>query len=174
VEAERVRREAVSFDDAVKPQLDVDLRAGLSGGDRDFGESAVLDQPDFRAGIVFRKPLGNLAAQKRSAANTLRSKQILAQRDRLELDLRTSIDSFALQQGILLQMLELNDLQIQLAEKQKVAELEQYIQAKSPLTFVLQAQDAVAAAEVSKAQTAANFHKVGLEMRALLDQLLPE
>lgn len=173
VEAERVRREALSLDDAVKPQLDVDLRAGLSGGDPDFIDSAALDQPDFRAGIVFRKPLGNLTAKKRAEANVLRSKQILAQRDRVALDLRSALDSFALQQGILLQMLELNQLQIQLAEKQQQAELEQYIQAKSPLTFVLQAQDAVAAAETTRAQTAARFHKVGLEMRALLDQLLP-
>ena len=173
IEAERIGREGASLDDAVKPQLDLDLRGGLSGGDDTFGESAKLDQPDFRAGVVYRVPLGNRAAKKSQEANWLRAKQTMAKRAELALELRTALDSFQLQQRILARMLDLNDLQIGVAQKQETAEREQWLQAKAPLTFVLQAQDAVAAAEVRKAQTAASYQKVVLELRALLDALLP-
>jgi len=173
IEAERLARESRTLDDAVKPQLDLDLRGGLSGGDDTFGESAKLDQPDFRAGVVYRVPLGNRSAKKSQEANLLRAQQTQANREVLALELRTSIDSFQLQQRTLARMLELNDRQIGLAEKQENAEKQQWIQAKSPLTFVLQAQDAVAAAQVRKAQTAAAYQKVVLELRALFDALLP-
>ena len=171
IEAQRLLREAEALDDAARPRLDLDLSAGLSGGDDTFGESASLDQPNARAALVLRYPLGNRVARKRVEINRLQREQTLAELERTGVQLSATVRAIEVRLRQLARLMQLNAEQIDLAQQSTEEELEQYKQGRSPLTFVIQSQDAEAAAETLRVRTAATYQQLRLEHRALLDRL---
>lgn len=172
-EADRLLREAAGLVDSERAQLDLDLSAGLSGGDATFGESASLDQPSARAALVFRYPLGNRVAKKQVEINRLQREQVIAQMEQTAMQLASSIGVLETQLTQTIELLALSAAQIELARERTEEELEQYRQGRSSLAFVIQSQDAEATAEVLHLRTAVGFQKLRLEHEALLDRLLP-
>ena len=70
------------------------------------------------------------------------------------------------------QVLTLNVGQIETARQRTQAELDRYNQGRGDLTFVLQGQDNEERAALSYAENAANYHRLNLQIRALMDELL--
>jgi outer membrane protein TolC len=173
----RVRREQFvrareAFADIVRPQLSVNVGAGLQGGDEDFGDSLHLDQPDAFVSLEFRYPFGNRTAKADLERTTLKIAEIDEEIGSIELDLEASSRNILIQIGDLKEVLQLNRDQMESAEKKTEEELKLYNQGRGQLTFVIQSRDNQRNAELIYARNAASYHNLILQYLALADELL--
>ena len=172
-EMDRLKKQARGLEDQARPKLDLVLGGGLAGGDTTFGDAASLDQPNAQVALSFQYPLGNHGVEAQQEANRLTLKKTALDREKIKLQLTAGLQSLDVQLTELRKVIEVNGKQIEAARKRAREEQRQYELGQSPLTFVLQSRDAEAAAENQRAQNAATYHKLLLERRALLDQILP-
>ena len=173
IDAMRLRREGADATRA--PSLDLDLGLGLRGGDRDDAAAAwELDAPDASVALVFRQALGAGRAEAETEAADLSLRRLHHRRQEVELDLRAEVARRRAQLHGLADALALHDEQVEAAEEAEAAERELYREGRSPLTFVLEAQDATEAARRARIETGARYHTVLLRYREVVDDLLTE
>jgi hypothetical protein len=91
-----------------------------------------------------------------------------------ELQLESALRGLLVQLKELHRVLEIDRAQIQAAEEKAKEELKLYNRGRGQLTFVIQAQDAVARARANYADNAASYQKLHLRYRELVDQLLTD
>jgi outer membrane protein TolC len=172
VRQDQLEENLEGFKEIGEPTLDLGLGAGLKGGDRQFGESIVLDKPDFMASLLFTKPLGNTSAEADITRTELQIKQNRYQIEKTSLDLESSITNILIQLKELESVLRLNREEIDSANLRTEEETKLYNQGRSDLAFVIQSQDNVQNARLLYAENAANYHKLYLRYRELTDQIL--
>jgi hypothetical protein len=68
-------------------------------------------------------------------------------------------------------VLQLNQEQIESAERRTAEELKLYDQGRGELTFVIQSQDSEQAARLTYAVNALTYHKLLLQLQEITDQL---
>ena len=120
-----------------------------------------------------RVPLQNRTAKSQVAKTDLQLKQIQAQLHTISLNLESVVTNIYIQIQELEQVLTLNQEQIQSAKAKTEEELKLYNRGRGELTFVIQSQDSEQNAKLTYAQNALTYHRLILEYRALLDELLP-
>ncbi len=162
------------YADKAKPQLFLTIGAGLRGTDDELGTALETTDPDVLVSLDFRFPLGNQTARADIAQTELAVRQIEKEYEGASLDLEAGVRSLLISIGEMDKVLILNEEQIQSAQTKTHEEQRLYDQGRSDLTFVIQSQDGEAVAKLTYAENAALYHKLVLQYRALMDELLSQ
>lgn len=178
LETIEIRREQLSYlvggyAEAGRPQLFLNVAAGLQGGDEDLAESLEMDKPDVLVSLGFSYPLGNRAASSDISRAKLEVLQLEMESENVALELEASVRNLLIQINELEEVLTLNQDQIESAEAKTAEEQRLYNQGRGQLTFVIQSRDNEQQARLTYAQNAATYHQLILTYRALVDELLP-
>jgi outer membrane protein TolC len=156
----------------VRPELSLNLRGSLLGGDEDFANSLDVTQPDVTVGVELRYPFGNRTARANVDGARLRSRQLTKAIEEVELTLEAGLRNILVQTNELENVLANNVAQIETAKQRTEEELRLYNQGRGDLTFVIQSRDGEASAKLSYAENSAVYHTLVFQYRALTDRLL--
>ena len=173
-----IRREQLShlregFVEMSRPQLFLNVSAGLQEGDDGFGGSLLLDKPYLAVSLNFSYPLENRTARADIAKTDLQLRQIEKEIENVALDLKAGVRNLLIQIKELEKVLALNQEQIESAREKTQEELRLYNQGRGELTFVIQSRDNEENARLTYAQNGASYHKLILQYHSLMDKLLP-
>ncbi|MDH5638681.1 MAG: TolC family protein [Nitrospinota bacterium] len=169
----QVESQKMGASEAEKPRLDAVLQGGVKGGAQEFGDASQMDKPQAMAALVFSYPLGSTRARADIAKAALQRERINEERNNTLFDLRGALKNTLARINILEQALALDRERIKIAEEKTKAELKRYDQGRSELTFVIQSRDSEEAARLVHARDSANYHRLALVYRSLMDTLLP-
>ena len=173
----KIQREQLShllggYEEISKPQLFLNIGAGLTGGDEEFDRSLKLDNPDISVSLAFRFPLGNRIAKSDITETKLQFRQLDKEIENVTLDIEAAVRNILVQIKEMEEVLFLNKEQISSAKKKTFEENRMYNQGRGDLTFVIQSRDNEQNAKLTYAQNAAIYKKLILQYRALMDELL--
>ena len=157
-----------------RPQLFLNVGAGLQGGDDEFAGSLELDKPDMSVALLFRYPLENRTAQASIAKTDLEIQQLDQEIENIALDLEASVVNLLVFIKEMEKVLALNEEQITSAKAKTEEELNLYNQGRGDLTFVILGRDNEQQAKFTYAENAASYQKLILQYRALMDEFLIE
>jgi outer membrane protein TolC len=160
------------YQETKRPQLYLSVGAGLQGGNEEFTESFELDKPDVLVALDFRYPLGNHKARADISKTELEIKQLAEDIKNIELEFEAGIRQLLITIEKMEEVLELNKEQIASARVKTNEEIRLYNQGRNLLAIVIQSRDNEEQAKQTYAQNAATYHKLILEYRALMDELL--
>ncbi|MDH5678863.1 MAG: TolC family protein [Nitrospinota bacterium] len=169
----QVESQKMGASEAEKPRLDAVLQGGVKGGGAELGDSTQMDKPQALAALVFSYPLGATSARADIAKAALQQERISEERSSTLYDLQGALKNTLARITILEQALALDRERIKIAEEKTKAELKRYDQGRSELTFVIQSRDSEEAARLVHARDCADYHRLALVYRALMDTLLP-
>ncbi|MCD6163733.1 MAG: TolC family protein [candidate division Zixibacteria bacterium] len=155
-----------------KAQLDFNLSSALIEDDESYGKSYGIDNPNLYAGFKFTYPLGSRTSKSNVKRAKIEMMQLKADRQNTFIELESSIRGLLIQIGELEKVLELNQNQIESARERTAEELKVYKQGRGDMTFVIQSQDNEANARLTYLKNAVSYHKLVLQYKSLLDQLL--
>ena len=167
---ELVRR---GFDETAKPDLSLLAQLNTKNLDESFGKSLAMDKPDALVGLQFSVPLENRTAKYQVTKTDLQISQLQKQVDEVTLELSSALTHLHIQITELEEVLKLNEEQIESARQKTEEELKLYNQGRGDLTFVIQSRDNEEKAKLTYAQNSIFYHKLILQYRALMDELLP-
>jgi len=155
-----------------KAQLDFNLSSALIEDDESYSKSYGIDNPSLYAGFKFTYPLGSRTSKSDVKRTEIEILQLRADKQNAFLELESSIRSLLIQVEELEKVLELNKNQIESAKERTAEELKVYKQGRGDMTFVIQSQDNEANARLTYLKNAVTYHKLVLQYKSLLDQLL--
>jgi outer membrane protein TolC len=157
------------------PALDLAVDLNLRGGDRDaYHDAWNLRHPEAAVSLEFRQALGAHAADAAREGADLRLRRLEHEHHRARLALEAAIARQRTRLAGLADALVLHARQVDVAGRKAAAERDLYGEGRNQLNFVLQAQDAVAAARRAWYETAARYHRLVLVYRELTDRLLDD
>ena len=155
------------------PELDLQLGAGVLGGDRDLGSSFEMDHPELSVGLMFSHPLGARVATTQEEVATLEVRRLRRQRDYFLDELRSSVRATRHQLRRLHDVLVINHRALTLARDRAREEQALYRQGRQPLLFVIEAQDDVQRTRMTLLENATTYQAQLLLLWELVDELLP-
>lgn len=170
---EQIVRLEQGYDDIKKPELALNLRAALLGGDEDFTGSFEITNPDVGIGLVFSYPINNRTATADVEKTRLQIRQLELSIQNTQLSLEAAARTIIVRMRELRDVIDNNIEQISSNKKRTEEEIKLYTQGRNDLTFVIQSRDRVALSELEYAGNAAEYHHLLLQLRALSDELLP-
>ena len=170
---EQIVRLEQGYDDIKKPELALNLRAALLGGDEDFTGSFEMTNPDVGIGLVFSYPINNRTASADVEKTRLQIRQLELSIQNTQLSLEAAARTIIVRMRELRDVIDSNIEQISSNKKRTEEEIKLYTQGRNDLTFVIQSRDRVALSELEYAGNAAEYHHLLLQLRALSDELLP-
>ena len=162
------------YQEQVRPQLFLNVGAGLQGGDDQFGDALVLDKPDMAVSLMFQYPLENRAARTNVATATLEIDRLEKEIENVSLELESAAVNLLILIQELEKVLQLNREQIESAGAKTEEELDLYNQGRSDLTFVILSRDNEQQAKLTYAQNAASYQKLILQYHALMDEFFTD
>jgi outer membrane protein TolC len=162
----------LGFEETRKPQLSLLAQFNIKNADEKFGDALGMDKPDFIGGLQFSVPLEKRTAKSNIAKTDLQIAQLGQQREEFIISLVAALSNLYIQIEELKKILLLNQEQIESAKAKTAEELKLYNRGRVDLTFVIQSQDGEQNARLTYAVNALTYHKLLLEYRALMDQLL--
>ena len=161
------------FDETSKPNLSLLAQFNTKNLDESFGKSLAMDKPDALIGLQFSVPLEKRTSRHQVAKTGLQISQLQKQLDEVTLELSSALTHLHIQIKELEGVLHLNQEQIESAREKTEEELKLYNQGRGDLTFVIQSRDNEENAKLTYAQNSISYHKLILQYRTLLDELLP-
>jgi outer membrane protein TolC len=171
IESLEVRRDA--FAEQEKPSLDLYVQAGVSGPQDEFLDSLVIIHPQATVGLSYSPPSGleQVAAERALVRSEIErmEKEIEA----LEKTVETNVRSLLIQAAELEKIIQLNRELITSAEEKAAEEARLYGQGRNMLTNVIQSRDAVQNQKARLVDSFARYHRLIVQYRALMDELLP-
>ena len=160
------------MNERTKPQLYLNTQLALKSGDDEFGGSFGFDKSDAGIFLQFSYPLGNREAIAQVEKSNLQISRHDREVDGVILNLEAAAQNLMIQMEEMEKVLSLNEKQIETAFQKTMAEVKRYNQGRSDLTFVIQSQDSEEGARLSYAQNTATYHRLNLQLKALMDELL--
>ena len=167
-----LERQLRGYEEMTKPQLYLNAQLALQSGDSQFGDALGLDKSNLGISLQFSYPLGNRSARNRVRRTALRIRQVELAEKEVALNLEAKLQNLLIQLAELEKVLDLNQKQVETAKLKTREELKRYNQGRSDLTFTIQSQDSEERARLSYAQNAATYHRLNLQLKALMDELL--
>ena len=161
------------FDETSKPNLSLLAQFNTKRLDESFWTSLGMDKPDALIGLQLRLPLENRTAKHKLTQTDLQISQLEKQLEEVSLELSSALTHLHIQIKELEGVLQLNQEQIESAREKTEEELKLYNQGRGDLTFVIQSRDNEENAKLTHAQNSIFYHKLILQYRALMDELLP-
>lgn len=172
VRHEQLAREREGLAETKKPQLSLSLTAALQKGNTDFADSWTLDDPNLAAALGFSHPVKNRTAEADFLQTELEIRQLEKSMQGARLDLEARLRAIFIAIAELEKVLALNKERIDTALKRTREEERLYELGRNELQFVIQSRDQAAIAELTYAINAADYQKLVLQYRALMDELL--
>ncbi|MCP3678666.1 MAG: TolC family protein [Deltaproteobacteria bacterium] len=172
VRLDQLERRKQGFVESAKPQVDMNVSGGITGGDEDFSNSHDYNKPRYAAGLTFSYPLGNRRAKADITRTSLEKRFIGEELRSNRLALESALKNIMTHIRELEKVLAVDERRIRKAREKTEAELERYNQGRTELTFVIQSRDGEQNAQLIHARNAAVYHKLILRYRALMDELL--
>jgi outer membrane protein TolC len=160
------------YEEQSRPQLLLNLGAGLQGGDDQFGDALKLDKPDMSVSLVFQYPLENHSAQANISKTILEVDKLDQEIESISLDLESGMVNLLILIQEMEKVLQLNQEQIESSRAKTKEELELYNQGRGDLTFVILSRDSEQAAKLTYAGNAAAYQQLVLQYRGLVDEFL--
>ena len=173
IRQEQLSHQREGFVETARPQVLLNVGAGLQSGDAEFSDSAELDKPEVSVSLEFEYPLGNRTARADITKTDLQLQQLKEEIRNVELDLEARARNLLIQIKEMAKVLALNQEQIESAKAKTQEEIQLYNQGRGDLTFVIQSRDNEENAKLTYAQNGASYHKLILQYRNLVDELLP-
>jgi outer membrane protein TolC len=170
IEQLRARRNATSL--RTKPELNLEVSAGLYGGDDTFGESFFLDSPDASIGLVGRIPLDHPGVDAERRLFDAQIAQLSADIGRVQREVASAAGGLVTQLERLQGVIELSEAQLETALEKTEEEQLLYRQARVPLTTVIESQDEEQRIRLAVLQARARYHALAIQYRSLTDRLL--
>lgn len=167
-----IEHQRSGFVELAKPQLNLNLRAGLARGDDAIGSALLLDKPDYLVGLQFNYPLDNTTAKTNIQKMDLQILQVVDETRQAQLSLEAAARNLLVQIAELKKVMILNQDQMESSKLKTVEEIKLYNQGRGQLTFVIQSRDNEEKARFTYAQNAALYQNLVLQYRALIDDLL--
>lgn len=161
------------FDETSKPNLSLLAQFNTKSLDESFWTSLGMDKPDALIGLQLSLSLENRTAKHKITQADLQISQLEKQLEEVTLELSSALAHLHVQIKELEGVLQLNQEQIESAREKTQEELKLYNQGRGDLTFVIQSRDNEENAKLTHAQNSISYHKLLLQYRALLDELLP-
>ena len=169
-----LERQLRGYEEMTKPQLYLNTQLALKSGADKFDGAAGFDKTDLGVSLQFSYPLGNRSARNRVRRTALRIRQVELAEKEVALNLEAELQNLLIQLAELEKVLDLNQKQVETAKLKTREEIKRYNQGRSDLTFAIQSQDSEERARLIYAQNAATYQGLNLRLKALLDELLPE
>jgi len=162
------------YEEQGRPQLILNLGAGLQGGDDRFGDALKLDKPDMAVSLVLQYPLENHAAEANISKTVLEVDKLDQEIENISLDLESGAVNLLILIQEMEKVLQLNQEQIESSQARTKEELDLYNQGRGDLTFVILSRDSEQQAKLTYAGNAAAYQKLVLQYRGLVDEFLVE
>jgi outer membrane protein TolC len=172
IQVSRLGRMEEGLTEGVRPELSLNLRGALLGGDEDFSGSLGVTQPDVTVALELRYPFGNRTARANVDGARLQIRQLSKAVEEVEVTLEAGLRNILVQASELENVLTNNVAQIETAKQRTEEEIRLYDQGRGDLTFVIQSRDGEARAKLSYAENSAVYHTLVLQYQALTDRLL--
>jgi outer membrane protein TolC len=160
------------FVETSRPDMWLVAQLNTKNTDKSFGESFKMDKPDAAVSLQFSLPWENRAARSQIAETDLQVAKIEKQLDEITLGIESALTNLYIQLKEMEGVLGLNREQIESAKRKTEEEVNLYNQGRGDLTFVIQSRDNEQNAKLTYALNALTYHKLLIEYRALLDELL--
>jgi hypothetical protein len=169
---EQLRYQSTAFGEREKATLDLFLEAGIFGPEDAFADSLKIIHPQATIGLNYSPETGleQVAAERELINTTIR--QIEKEIEVLEKTVETNVTSLLIQAVELEKIIELNKQLIESADEKALEEARLYSQGRNMLTNVIQSRDSVQAQKVKLVDNFARYHRLIIQYRALMDQLL--
>jgi outer membrane protein TolC len=161
----------VGYEEMTRPQLFLNVGAGLAGGDSEFNNSLDITKPELTVSLSYRFPVGNRSAKVEVSEKKLALRQLDKDIESISLELEAAVRSVLIQILEMEKVLSLNKEQIESAKKKTKEETYLYNQGRGDLTFVIQSRDNEQNAELTYAQNAALYRTLVLQYESLVDEL---
>jgi outer membrane protein TolC len=170
---EQLRFQSGSFEEREKPTLDLFLEAGIYGPQEELSDSLRVIFPQATVGLRYSPPIGLEQVQSERVFIDTQIRQLQAEIASLEKTVETNVSSVLIQAAELEKIIELNRQLIDSAEEKAREEARLYNQGRNMLTNVIQSRDSVQAQRAKLVDSFARYHRLVIQYRALVDQLLP-
>ena len=168
----QLERRHQGLEELTRPQLNLVAQLAVKSGNEALDNSLKFDKTDAGLFLQFSYPLGNRGARADVQKSRLELRRNALESDEIMLDLEAGLRNLKIQIEELEKVMTLNEEQIKTARRKTAAELERYNSGRGELTFVIQSQDNEMAARLAYTRNAATYHALGLQLRALTDDLL--
>ncbi len=173
-QTELLNRRRESYIELNKPILNLDLGAGLHKADGEFAESWILDRPQISMSLLYVPNVGRSDIEADIRANELEMELLNSSIEQTAVSLEATARNLLVQIRNMEKVLELNREQIESSELRTAEEIKLWERGRGQLNFVIQSRDSEQNARFTYAQNAANYHKLVLQFRALMDELYTE
>jgi outer membrane protein TolC len=160
------------YEETAKPDLSVLVQLNTKELDESLGKSFKMDKSDAVIGFQFSFPIENRTAKSQIEKIDLQISQLEHQINELTLTLTSAITNLNIQLKEMENILVLNKEQIESSKERTKEELKLYNQGRGDLTFVIMSRDNEQNAKLTYASNALMYHKLSLDYKALMDELL--
>jgi outer membrane protein TolC len=167
----RLKQLQKSYLEKQKARLNLNLGAGIVGGNRYIEDSFDMHNPDLRISLKFSYPFGRKAGDIQEQKAQLQINQIAHQLASARLDLKSQLSNILIQIGELKNILDLNNKVIESAKMRMEEEQKLYEQGRGQLNFVIASRDNLQNAKLMRAENAARYHAFILQYYELSDKL---
>jgi len=161
------------YEEEVKADLSLVSSLGLKDADPSYSDSYGYNKPDVSVILKYSIPWGNKTVKSQIKQIDLQLEQINKQKEEVLISLISSLKNLYIQLTQLQTVLKLNEEQIESAKQKTEEELKLYNQGRNQMTFVIQSRDNEQNAKLNYLQNTVLYHKLMLQYRSLLDEVLP-
>jgi outer membrane protein TolC len=169
---EQLRFQSDAVGEREKSTLDLFLEAGIYGPQEKFVDSLRVIYPQATVGLSYSPATGLEQVESERLFIRTQIRQLEAEIEALEKTVETNVTSLLIQAADLEKIIELNRQLIDSAEEKAVEEARLYNQGRNMLTNVIQSRDNVQAQKARLVDSFARHHRLIIQYRALMDQLL--
>jgi outer membrane protein TolC len=169
---EQLRYQSTAFGEREKATLDLFLEAGIFGPEDAFADSLKIIHPQATIGLSYSPATGLEQVEADREFISTQIKQLEKEIEALEKTVETNVTSLLIQAAELVKIIELNKQLIESAEEKALEEARLYSQGRNMLTNVIQSRDSVQAQKAKLVDNFARYHRLIIQYRALMDQLL--
>ncbi|MCP4704205.1 MAG: TolC family protein [candidate division Zixibacteria bacterium] len=155
-----------------KADLSAIAQLSLKNADEDYGGSLAMDRPDALIGLQLSYPIGHSTAKSKISQTGYQLMQLEKQYEEVSLSLTSALANFHTQIVEMKAVLLLNREQIESSKRKTEEEIKLYNQGRGDLTFVIQSRDSEQGAKLNYAANALSYHKLLLQYRSLMDQII--
>ncbi len=156
----------------LKPELTLNVGAGLLGGDNTFTGAFNMDKTNQFVSVVYQNSIEKSRLNQDVALLVTQRKALQTQRASSKLDFYSQYDGVIIQLKNTAELYQLALAQIESAQKSVREEARRYEQGRGQLNVVIQAEDNYQNAQLRAIQTAVNWHRLYTQYLALTDGLL--
>ena len=144
----------------LRPQVDMQIGAGLSGADSEWSDSFGISAPELSVQWVYHRQAKQASTLAEMGILTAKHSQAKAQMDSQAQDALAILNSLYVQFDWLSKLITLQRAQISASQNTVQEEKTRYFQGRTPLTNLIQAQDSEQQAKLNLLLSQIQYHRL--------------